>query len=113
MYGDKKPRIRVYPLRENSSQYVATFHSDVLDATFSVTFRETITGAIALHTFVELHRKQYGHPVEIAVMNAYGLPDDSPVRDMLNSLEKIFSHFLALLNAAAAPRPCGVAGEIC
>ena len=55
MYGKKTTMcIRVYPLPQRPSQYVATFHSDVLDATFSVTFRETITGSVGLHTFAEM-----------------------------------------------------------
>ena len=91
MYGNKKAKcIRVYPLPERRSQYVATFHSDVLDATFSVTFRETITGAVALHTFAEMLRKQYGFAFEIAIMDGFGLPHNSAVRDVLKSLEKPF-----------------------
>ena len=88
MYSNTMPRIRVYPLRENSAQYVATFHSDVLGATFSVMFRESITGAVALHTFAEMLRKQYGHPFDIGIMDAFGLPSNSPVRDVLQSIEK-------------------------
>ena len=90
MYGSKKSRIRVYPLRENPSQYVAAFHSEVLGATFSVTFKETITGAVALHTFAEMLREHYGCPVDIAIMDGFGLPSNSPVRDVLTSLEKPF-----------------------
>ena len=57
MYGNKKAKcIRVYP--ERPSHFAATFHSDVLDATFSVTFRETITGAVALHSLAEMLRKK-------------------------------------------------------
>ena len=91
MYSNKKTKcIRVYPLPERRSQYVATFHSDVLDVTFSVTFRETITGAVGLHTFAEMLRKQYGCSFEIAIMDGFGLPHNSAVRDVLTSLEKPF-----------------------
>ena len=91
MHGKKTTQcIRVYPLPERRSQYVATFHSDVLDATFSVTFRETITGAVALHTFAEMLRKKYGCAFEIAIMDGFGLPHNSALRDVLKSLEKPF-----------------------
>ena len=69
---------------------MATFHSDVLDATFSVTFRETITGAVALHTFAEMLRKNYGCAFEIKIMDGFGLPRNSALRDVLTSLEKPF-----------------------
>ena len=88
MYDNKNPRIRVYPLRESPSHYVATFHSNVLLAIFSVNFRETITGAVGLHTFAEMIRKQYGCAFEMAIMDGFGLPSNSPVRDVLKSLEK-------------------------
>ena len=91
MYGNKKAKcIRVYPLPERPSLFVATFHSDVLDATFSVTFRETITGAVGLYTFAEMLRKQYGCAFEIALMDGFGLPHNSALRDVLKTLEKPF-----------------------
>ena len=91
MYGKKTTKcIRVYPLPERPAHFVATFHSDVLDATFSVTFRETITGAVALHSFAEMLRKKYGCAFEIAIMDGFGLPHNSAVRDVLTSLEKPF-----------------------
>ena len=69
---------------------MATFHSDVLDATFSVTFRETITGAVALHTFAEMLRKNYGCAFEIKIMDGFGPQRNSALRDVLTSLEKPF-----------------------
>jgi len=36
-------------------------------APFAVVFAETITGAVALHTFAEMIRKQYGPAVEIII----------------------------------------------
>ena len=91
MCGNKKAKyIRVYPLPERRSHFVATFHSDILDATFSATFRETITGAVALHSFAEMLRKNYGCAFEIAIMDGFGLPHNSAVRDVLKTLEKPF-----------------------
>ena len=91
MYSNKKTKcIRVYPLPERPSQYVAIYHSDVLNATFSVTFRETITGAVALHSFAEMLRKNYGCAFEIEIMDGFGLPHNSAVRDVLKTLETPF-----------------------
>ena len=50
------PYIRIAPVDDISDRYVATFFSEVLDATFSVVFRQTVTGAVALHSFVEMIR---------------------------------------------------------
>ena len=93
MHHSSKPRICIYPTSEVSNLNVATFTSEVFDATFSVVFRETVTGAIALHTFAEMLRKQYGHAVEITIADGLALPEDSPVRDMLSRFDPpLFMH---------------------
>ena len=65
----KKPRIRIYPVGDNSGRYVAAFTSEVLGATFSVVFNETVTGAVALHLFAEMVRSRYGSGVELAIVD--------------------------------------------
>jgi len=52
-------RITINPVENRKGNYVAYFRSDFLDATFSVYFKDTITGALALHTFSEMLRKKY------------------------------------------------------
>ena len=42
-----------------SGDYVASFRSEFLDATFTVFFKDTITGALALHSFAEMIRRKY------------------------------------------------------
>ena len=54
MYKGKRPHIKISPVHDNPGHYVAAFSSEVLGATFSVVFPETITGAVALHTFAEM-----------------------------------------------------------
>jgi len=89
----RRPSIRVYPASPGSHRYVAVFPSEVLGATFAVVFRESVTGAVALHTFAEMIRKQYEHPVEIIVSDRVSLPLDSPVRDILAQVHKpLFVH---------------------
>lgn len=48
------PRICIVPAGDSSDRYVAAFISEALHATFSVVFRETVTGAVALHSFAEM-----------------------------------------------------------
>ena len=48
------PHIRIAPVGDSSDRYVAAFTSEALDATYSVVFRETVAGAVALHSFAEM-----------------------------------------------------------
>ena len=51
-----KPEITVSIRPVKDGFYLAYYHSDVLQATFSLYFKDTITGAIALNNFVEMLR---------------------------------------------------------
>ena len=86
----KKPRIRIYPVGDTSGRYVAAFTSEVLGATFSVVFNETVTGAVALHLFTEMLRSRYGSGIELAIVDTFSPPKDSPVHDVLATLKKQF-----------------------
>ena len=88
MHCSKSLRIHVSPVSDSSNRYTAALHSEVLDATFSVTFHETITGAVALHSFAEMVRKHYGHAVEIVLPDTFRLSQSSTVRDVLESLNR-------------------------
>ena len=59
MKTNKKIKIMIHPVENRKGNYVACFRSEFLDATFSVYFKDTITGALALHTFSEMLRKKY------------------------------------------------------
>ena len=59
MNEKKRIHITINPVAGHSGDYVAHFHSEFLDATFSVFFRDTITGALALNSFSEMIRKKY------------------------------------------------------
>ena len=59
MKTNKKINIMIHPVENRKGNYVAYFKSEFLNATFSVFFQDTITGALALHTFSEMIRKKY------------------------------------------------------
>ena len=88
------PHIRIAPVDGSSDRYVAMFTSEALDATYSVVFRETVSGAVALHSFAEMIRSRYGVAPELSVVDM--LPNNSAVSDVLKSLEHpLLSNFSA------------------
>ena len=93
MINRRRNDIQVYPVPDSRSQYVAVFSSEFLGATFALMFSETITGAVALHTFAEMIRKQYGPAVDISIPDSLPLQKDSPVRDLLSQFrEPLYVH---------------------
>ena len=59
MKTNQKIKIMIHPVENRKGHYVAYFRSEFLDATYSAFFRDTITGALALHSFSEMIRKKY------------------------------------------------------
>lgn len=59
MKTNKKIKIMIHQVENRKGNYVAYFKSEFLNATFSVFFQDTITGALALHTFSEMIHKKY------------------------------------------------------
>ena len=82
------PCIRIVPVDDDSDRYVASFSSKVLVATFSVVFHETITGAVAHHSFAEMIRCHYSVAPELKMVDM--MPSASPVYDVLESLDQPF-----------------------
>jgi hypothetical protein len=41
-------------VEDHPGDYLAYFRSEFLDATYTVFFKDTITGALALHSFAEM-----------------------------------------------------------
>lgn len=79
------PRIRIAPVDDSSDRYIAVFTSEAVDATFSVVFRETVTGAVALHSFAEMIRSRYGVAPELTVVDRQ--PQGIAVSDVLKTLD--------------------------
>ena len=52
-------QIAAHPQKDD--WYVAKYHSGFLRATYSVEFANSITGAVALHHFVEMLKTRYPH----------------------------------------------------
>ena len=50
----------VQPVGGREREYLAYYRSEPLEATFSVYFNDSLTGAMALHEFAEMIRKRYG-----------------------------------------------------
>ncbi len=49
-----------------------------------------ITGAVALHTFAEIIRNQHNQAIDIVIEDAFRLPLNSLVQEILRSLEDLF-----------------------
>ena len=78
------PRIRIAPL-DSTGRYIALFTSEALDATFSVVFRETVTGAVALHSFAEMVRSRYDVAPELSVVDTF--PSNPAVSEVLRTID--------------------------
>jgi hypothetical protein len=86
MQRNNVPRIRIAPVDNSSDRFLAAFTSEALNATFSVVFRENVSGAVALHSFAEMIRSHYDVVPELTVVDS--LPSNIAVTDMLKSLER-------------------------
>ena len=86
MMSGKRPIIRIQPIAENPGRFIASFNAEFLNATYALTFGESVTGALALHRFAQMIENQYGKQITIQ------LPDELPpfhseaVQDILSGL---------------------------
>ena len=85
MSHSNAPRIRIAPVDDSSNRYIAIFTSETLGATFSVVFKESVTGAVALHSFAEMVRSRYGTAPELTVVDR--LPQGIAVSDVMKTLD--------------------------
>ena len=86
MQRNNVPRIRIAPVDGSSDRYIAAFTSEAFNATFSVVFRENVSGAVALHAFAEMIRGYYDITPELTVVDH--LPSSMAVSDVLRTLEQ-------------------------
>ena len=64
--SNKRPgkiEIIIRPVKHMQGDFIAYYKSDMMCATFSVYFKDTIMGAIALNSFFQMLKHKY--PVEI------------------------------------------------
>ena len=82
MKCERRPQIHVHAVDGSPARFLATFQAPFLDATYALSFGESVTGAVALHRFACMIESQYGGKVEIRIDD---LPsaEASPVADML------------------------------
>ena len=52
--------VRIAPSPGKPGAYVARYHAELLGATYSVEFQDSVMGGIALHGFAEMLRLKYG-----------------------------------------------------
>ena len=79
--------IRVLPVDGKPGEYAASFTSEFLQATFSVEVKDTILGAVAIHRFAEMVRKEYAKytttgEIEFVLPDSMR-PENRPFADML------------------------------
>jgi len=55
----KNIRITIKQIENRQGEYIAYYRSELLNATYSVYFRDNIFGAIALHDFSEMIKRKY------------------------------------------------------
>ena len=55
----KDIQITIKPIAGRRGEYIASYSSEFLDATFSVYFKDNILGAIALQSFAEMIKLKY------------------------------------------------------
>ena len=88
MKSSSAPAITIAGVEDNPDRFVASFHSEFLDATYAVAFSQTITGAVALHRFARMISDQYGKQVELRIANDLFPVRNKAVEDILKSIMK-------------------------
>ncbi len=88
MRNNRTPVITIAGVENNPDRFVASFRSEFLDATYSVVFSQTITGAVALHRFAGMISEQYGKQVELRIANDLFPKPNKAVEDILKSIMK-------------------------
>jgi hypothetical protein len=65
----KNPKIKVYikPVDGQAGNYLAFYQAEILHATFFLSFKDDIMGAIALNSFVDMLGKKYEVNVELCL----------------------------------------------
>ena len=56
---ERDPAVVIKPVAGRKGEYPAYCRSGFLDATFSVYFKDTLMGALALHEFLQMIRRKY------------------------------------------------------
>ena len=83
MKYERRPQIHVHAVDGSPGRHLATFHTPFLDATYALSFGESVTGAVALHRFACMIESQYGGKVEIRIDEIQSSAEITSIADML------------------------------
>ena len=89
-------QVRIHPAEGGQErEYVASYGSEYLKAEYTVRFPDTIFGALALHEFCEMVRKQFGKnyrsgEVEFVLEGGLQAFENMALRDVM-SARSVFS----------------------
>ena len=86
MRNSHTPVITIAGVENNPDRFVASFRSEFLYATYAVVFSQTITGAVALHRFVQMISDQYGKHVELTIATDLFPVRNKAVEDILKNI---------------------------
>ena len=86
MKHERRPQIRIHAVDGSPGRYLATFYAPFLDATYALSFGESVTGAVALHRFACMIESQYGGKVEIQI-DDLSSPESLPIADLLARIQ--------------------------
>ena len=76
----------IHPVKNRKGNYIAFFKSEFLDSTYSLFFKDTITGAIALHDFSKMIRSNYEvEEIDFEVSNIFVPFTNEAIIDVLKS----------------------------
>ena len=88
MKYERRPKIRVSAVDGSPGRYLATFLAPVLDATYALSFNESVTGAVALHRFACMIEGQYGGKVDIRIDELSVSSETTLLADMLTRIRE-------------------------
>ena len=86
MMNGRKPTIRIQAITEKPGRFIASFNAEFLNATYALTFCESVTGALALHRFAQMIENQYGKQVNIQLPDQLLPFRSEAVQDILSGL---------------------------
>ena len=83
---NSKITVTIHPVKNRKGNYIAFFKSEFLDSTYSLFFKDTITGAIALHNFSKMIRINYEvEEIDFEVSNIFVPFNNEAIIDVLKS----------------------------
>ena len=86
MMNGRRPTIRIQAITEKPGRFIVSFNAEFLNATYALTFGETVTGALALHRFAAMIENQYGKQVTIQLPDELLPLRSEAVQDILTGL---------------------------